>query len=142
MMAPKTTLPSASFPFVELLRMALRLLARRLLRKEDERSRVVVEEVPPPDRGELPVAEEPHEGKVAELRLDQRDVVIRNAEEPAPATRAVEVAAERRPSAVEPRRHLCEHPAQILARRLRVADLELHGLAHSHALGDGEGTTG
>ena len=60
-----------------------------------------MEEVPPPDRGELAVAEETREGELAELLPDQRDVVIGKAEEPASATRAVEVASERRRAAAE-----------------------------------------
>ena len=83
-----------------------------------------------------PLPKNPIEREVAEPLADQRHVVVGDAEEPAPAAGAVEVAAEGRPPAAQARRHLVEHRPQILARGLGVADLELHGLAHPHALGD------
>src|SRR3989441_2183964 len=108
------------------------------LREHDEGARVVVKEIPAADGRELAVSEEPDERKLAEVLPDQRHVVVGDAEEPLPTPRAVEVTAERGAAAAEAPRQGLERRGEVLARRFRVADLELNGLPHSHALGDGD----
>src|SRR4029453_12799213 len=105
--------------------------------EDDESARVVVEEVPAADRRKLAVAEEADQREVAEPIADERHIVVGDAEKRAPRTGAIEVAAEGGPPAPQARRHVVEHRREIVAGRLGVADLELHGLAHPHAPGAG-----
>src|SRR5262245_27123101 len=111
-------------------------------REDDEDARVGVEEVPRPDRRQLAIAEEPREREGAEVLADQRNVVIGDTVEALAAPGTVEVAAERRPAAVEGAGHPDQRDLQVLARGSGVAELELERLAHAHAIADGDGAAG
>src|SRR2546427_9252467 len=101
-----------------------------------------MEEVATADGRELAVPEEAGEREGAQVLPNQRDVVVGNTVQSLPTPGAVEVATERWAPPVESARHTGQRELEILARRIRVAELELDGLADAHGVADGDGAGG